>query len=418
MSELAKKDKQPMSKITPTPGRETMSAVRGTPHLFVRKHPSGIRTYIFRYRKKGHAYKAALGRVGILKLEDAKDAVATYVGEIVKGIDPIATRKLEAEQRIAAREAERQVKIEAESEAVFSVRAMIAAWATSHGKNDERSVTYVRSNRKALETALEPALDLPARDLSKDRIEKLLAAVERRGPAAAARAQSAINAAFRWAIRISKLQANPCAALDQPKLKPRQRTLSAIEVKRIWRAAGTLPPPLGEYVRFLASTCVRRNEALFAKWGEVDGDLLILPADRMKAKREFSQPLSPAALRSLPPRGKPDDFIFSRTNGKQAIGGLNRLKTMLDAAIEADGAGPLASWSFHHLRHAAVTWLADQGVDYAICDLILAHGIPLGRSGRTYQRSYKISERRQALNLWSGLLDPEPVAHPTLRVIK
>jgi integrase len=168
---------------------------------------------------------------------------------------------------------------------------------------------------------------------------------------------------------------------------------------------------------------LRRNEVLRARWSEVEHDLLHLSASRMKANRPFTVPLTHAALRSLPARGNEGDFIFSLTNGAKALGGPTRVKQALDRAIEEDGGGPLAPWTLHHIRHALVTWLGDRGTDYGVANLCLAHGIPLDRSGKTYQRSYKITERRAALNLWSNLLDPtpEPIRKgrkPALRVVK
>jgi integrase len=400
-------------------------------HLFIRTHPSGIESYVFRYRKKGRSYKTSLGRVGVLKLDDARDAVRAYVGRIVLGFDPIAEEKAKTEQRLAEIAKARAAKIETTQENVFTVAAMIKEWAALRGKNgvrgktnkkeDPRSTRYIKATRKTLETTLGPVLDLPACNLYKEQVKKLIeAAEENRGPTAAAAAQSAINSAFKRAIKAEKLTANPCAALERPTLSPRERLLTAIEVQRIWRGAGTLPSPLGTYVRFLMATGVRRNEALHARWSEIEGDLWHIPASRMKAKRDFTVPLTYAALRSLPARGA-GDFIFSRTDGANAFGGMTRLKAALDTAVEADGASPLTPWTFHHFRHALSTWLGDHEVDYVIADLCLAHGIPLGRSGRTYQRSYKIAERRQALDMWSALLDPEPVPvrkRRTLRVVK
>jgi hypothetical protein len=106
---------------------------------------------------------------------------------------------------------------------------------------------------------------------------------------------------------------------------------------------------------------------------------------------DFTVPLTGAAIWSLPARGA-GDFIFSMTDGAHTIGGMTRVKAALDAAIETDGAGQLAPWVFHDLRRALATWLSDRGVDYVIADLCLTHAIPLGRSGSTYQRSYKIVE--------------------------
>jgi integrase len=411
-----------MAKAEPAPsGRETMSAIPGAPHLFVRVHPSGVASYLFRYRKNGHAYKAALGLVGTLSEKDARKVAQIYVGEIARDIDPIATRKEAAESRRAEVDAARRAKIEAAQEGVFTVGVMIKTWAAPR-KDDTRSVRYVASTEALLTSVFGPVLDLPAHDLSEGRIEQLVTAAERRGPTAAARAQNAIGMAFRRAIKTGKLKANPCATLEQRKHSPRERTLTTAEIKRVWRGAGKMPVPFGAYVRFLMATGVRRNEALHARWDELENDLLHLPADRMKAKRDFTVPLTHAALQSLPTRNA-GKYIFSTTDGAHPIGGTGRIKAMLDAAIEADGEGPLAPWTFHHLRHALVTWLSDHGVDYVIADLCLGHGIPLGRSGKTYQRSYKITERRAALDMWSTLLDPEPEPirkgrRTSLRVIK
>jgi integrase len=410
-----------MPKSKPAPGRDTLRAVAGAPYLFVRTHPSGIKSYVFRYRRRGHALKVAIGYVDALTLEDARRVAEVYAGRIALGFDPIAEEKAKVENRAADIAAARASKVEAPADA-FTVRDLIKAWAAGRGEDETRSVRYVAATRTTLETTLEAVLDLPARNLDKDRVKELVdEAAKNRGRAAAARAQAAINTAFKRAIKAGKLETNPCAALDQRKLKPRERVLTAIEVPRIWRAAGTLPAPFGAYVRFLAATGVRRNEALNARWSEIEDDLIWhLPANRMKAKRPFTVPLTRAALCALPARGA-GDFVFSRTDGAQPVGGINRIKTTLDAAIEADGAGPLAPWVLHDLRRSLATWLGDHAVDYVIADLCLGHGIPLGSSGRTYQRSYKIAERRDALNKWSELLDPEPApvrkTRP-LRVVK
>jgi integrase len=385
-----------------------------------------METYLFRYRRRGHAFKKALGHVGILPLDDARRAVEIYVGEIARDVDPIAKRKAEAELKRAQIAAKRVAKIEAAQEEAFTVGALIKAWAAARGKDgkdEKRSVHYVAAIKAALLTTFEPVLNLPAGELSKERIEKLIEAAERaRGLAAAARAQMAIGMAFKRAIKSGKLKVNPCTALEPRQLRARERTLTAFEIQRVWRAAGTLSPPYAAFVRFLMATAVRRNEALHARWSEIEGDLWHLPSSRMKAKRPFTVPLTSAALGSLPARGNQGDFIFTMSNGVHPLGGPTRIKIALDKASEADGAGPLAPWTFHDLRRSFATLLGDRGVDYVICDLCLAHGIPLSRTGKTYQRSYKITERKAALDLWGAMLDPEPEPiqkgrKPSLRIV-
>jgi integrase len=400
-------------------GREVMLTDTEVSSLHVRVHPSGFASYVFRHRERGRVFKTTLGRAGNLALGDARQTARAYVGRIALGFDPIAEKAAETERRLAVIDAARRAKTEAANGAEFTVERMIAEWAKAR-KADTRSVRYVAAIKTALERALEPVLDLPARDLGKERTRQLVEEAAKRGPAAGGQAQMAANLAFRHAIKTGWLQVNPCAALEAPKVNHRTRLLTGPEILRVWRAAGTLRAPRGAYVRFLLATAVRRNEALLARWTEIDIDagLWRIPAARMKGKNDFAVPLTRAALRSLPARGA-GDFVFSATDGDRPIGGLNRAKAGLDAAVEADGAGSLAPWTFHDFRRSFATWVSDHGVDYVIADLCLGHAIPLSQVGRIYQRSYKIDERRQALELWGALLDPGSAEAPApLRLVK
>jgi hypothetical protein len=44
----------------------------------------------------------------------------------------------------------------------------------------------------------------------------------------------------------------------------------------------------------------------------------------------------------------------------------------------------------------------------------------LSQAGKVYQRSYKIAERREALERWGAMLDPDSAenAKPPLRLVK
>src|SRR5262249_22782738 len=88
----------------------------------------------------------------------------------------------------------------------------------------------------------------------------------------------------------------------------RARVLNDDDLRVMWRIAeDPWRAPYGHFIRFLLLTAVRRNEAAKMARDEVlpDGDWII-PAARMKAKREHVLPLSPAAraiLDNLPNLG-------------------------------------------------------------------------------------------------------------------
>jgi integrase len=395
-------------------GREVMVTDADVPSLHIRIHPSGYASFVFRYRQRGRVYKTTLGRVGNLTLTDARKTAKIYAGRIADGRDPIAEKIAEDRRHSDALDAARRAKAENASTGQFTAGTMIRKWAAGR-KDDRRSPRYVVGIRNALERTLASVLDLPARDLGKDRIQDLIEAAEKeRGPAAARQALMALRLAFKRALKDGRLETNPCIALEAPRLEARTRTLAGREIRRIWRATGALPSPAGNYIRFLLATGVRRNEALEARWLEIEGDRWTIPKERMKAGREFIVPLTNAARAALPARGD-SDFIFS--NGVRPIGGLGRVKAKLDALVEADGGGPLVTWVFHDIRRTLASWLAENGVDYVIADLCLAHLPPLNRVGLIYQRSYKLAERRQALELWGAFLDPESATAPALRLV-
>jgi integrase len=314
-----------LSKDAVAKGAEILLTDTEVPSLLVRAHPSGVTSYGFHYRERGRAYRTTLGLTRNLRLDDARKTARAYVGRIALGFDPIAEKAAETKRHNDALEAKRRARIEAETGDVFTVRKLIGLWASARKKVDDRSPRYVAGTRRALERTLAPVLDWPAHSLDKDQVEKLLAAAALRGPAAELQAYASINLAYRRAIKEGRLEINPCAAIEAPKTEARIRVLAGPEIKRVWRAAGMLPSPFGNYVRFLLATGVRRNEAAAARWSEIEGDQWNIPGTRMKAKRAFSVPLTRAARRTLPARND-GDFIFSTSYGAKPIGGTTRIK--------------------------------------------------------------------------------------------
>ena len=94
-----------------------------------------------------------------------------------------------------------------------------------------------------------------------------------------------------------------------PAKRSRKRMLNDDEIRAIWRTAdgianGELPATLGLYmfarlVQFILLTGVRRNEGARMLRDEVARGDWLIPAARVKAKREFLLPLSQAAVSVL-----------------------------------------------------------------------------------------------------------------------
>ena len=71
------------------------------------------------------------------------------------------------------------------------------------------------------------------------------------------------------------------------------------QLRAVWAAAEASGSLFDRYVQFLLLTAVRRTEAAGMTRAELAGTDWVIPAQRMKGKREFLLPLSQAALSVL-----------------------------------------------------------------------------------------------------------------------
>jgi len=81
--------------------------------------------------------------------------------------------------------------------------------------------------------------------------------------------------------------------------RARQRVLNDDELRAIWKAADELKTPFARLMQFILLTGARRNEAARMTRAELDGTNWLIPAARVKAKRDFLLPLSGAAAAVL-----------------------------------------------------------------------------------------------------------------------
>jgi integrase len=109
----------------------------------------------------------------------------------------------------------------------------------------------------------------------------------------------------------------------RPSQRRRQRVLSDVEIRAVWRSAEAFPSVFGYLVQFLLLTATRRTEAAHMRRRELVGDEWVIPPERYKTSLELVIPLSPAAqgvLAALPQIGK-GGLVFT-TDGKRPIGGF------------------------------------------------------------------------------------------------
>jgi integrase len=220
---------------------------------------------------------------------------------------------------------------------------------------------------------------------------------EENGPGQANRFRAVLSSFFVWAIGAGRCDANPVTGTNKPIAEvARERKLSDAELRKIWHA---VDGEFGTIVKLLILTGTRRNEIGGLRWSEIDFDekLITIPAARMKNKREFEIPMTPAvvALLKAQPRREGRDFVFG--SGEGPYSGWSKSKQQLDEQVQ------LPEWVLHDFRRSFSTALHDRmGVQPHIVEAALSHakvGI-----GAVYNKAAYREQKREALTKWANLV--------------
>ena len=379
----------------------------------VRVGRSGVKTFILQARTRtGRTWRTPLGRYPTLNVAQARRRAKELIGELAKGRDPFAEREAERNRPAA-----------------YTVGMAIENWRAYRAAYG--SPRYAAKAARTLLAALADRLDQPAAAISRSEIGALWSSWQgeraekgsTEGRSQRRLVATRVRAVYRHAIKTGRLNPgdDPTLSLElPPRGKSRNRFLNSDELRRVWRAAGSLPSPTGAYVRFLMATVVRVSEAAGAEWGEFDAKraLWTIPEERMKGSAPHIVPLSAAARETLAAAGPTHmRWVFTRRDGRNCLTSVDRVKVALDRALALDGGPPMQPWVLHDLRRSFATWAALNGIDSIIADKCLAHAPErLNAVARVYQMHDFMEDRGVALQRYGEFLttldDAEVVTFP------
>jgi integrase len=198
-------------------------------------------------------------------------------------------------------------------------------------------------------------------------------------------------------------------AKTKPKELARKRVLTPEELREIEAALPAVNPVFAGIVRTLMYSAQRRDEIARMQWKEIDGDVLVVPAERYKTKRDNLVPLTPKLkeLLEAQPRHANCAYVFS-TNGKTPFSGFSKCKAALDATINAARKAkgikePIPNWRLHDLRRTARTLMSGAGVTNDIAERVLGHAMATIRG--TYDLHEYEAEKRDALERLGAAID-------------
>jgi integrase len=387
------------------------------PGLVVRVTERGTRTFalVARFPGSSNPTRRALGEYGAIGLAEARTRARDWIALLERGVDP-------------QRETERQRLVEQRKQA-DSFLAIAEKFFATKLKAQRRGYAVERVIRKEL---LPPWGKRPVADISHRDVRHVIESVIERGAETYAHnVLDAAHAVFNFALGRDVIEHNPCKRLSRRALignkRHRERTLTDVELRSLWRASGRLGYPFGPLYRLLLLTGARLEEVAGARWCEFDLDnkLWSIPAERFKSGTEHAVPLSDAARTVLEglPRFRTGDFLFSATSGASPVNGLGKAKTRLDSrmlrtlralARQRGEDNPhnvkLDHFVNHDIRRTVRTRLSALKVQDHIAEMVIGHG----RKGlaRIYDQHRYIDEKREALSLWAArlrsIVEPPP----------
>lgn len=388
------------------PGRH---AVGGVPGLHLQVTPSGARSWVLLLMIGGRRREMGLGGYPEVSLRDAREAARSARADVRDGRDPIGERRA-AKQSLMAAAAKRTTFKEA-AEAFLAAHE--AGWANPKHRQQWANTleTYAYPIVGALAVAdvelahilkiLEPiwATKTETAKRLRGRIEQVLDAAYTRGLIDGPWQNPA-----RWRGHLDKMLAKPSRVAKTTHHK-------ALPVDDASAFMGHLKQQEGMGARaleFAILTAARSGEVRGATWHEIDlaKAVWIIPAERMKARREHRVPLSAdaiALLKKLTQLGG-SDLVFPAPRG----GMLSDMT--LSAVLRRMKVDAVP----HGFRSTFRDWTAERtAYPGEVCEMALAHTVG-SKVEAAYRRGDMFERRRRLMDDWAAFLkSPAPKGNVT-----
>ncbi|MGV1791681.1 tyrosine-type recombinase/integrase [Rhizobium sp. A37_96] len=385
------------------------------PGFALRVEPTGVKTYVIKYRANGGGRSATqhwfmIGRHGPLTAEQARKLAKAKLSSVVTGADPMT--ELQAKRREMTMNAlvdlyeKEGCVIQRGKRQGEAMKPRTKAYTIARLRHH---VVPLLGNRRAPDInagdierfVADVTAGKTARD---DKIGPRKRIIVRGGAGAARKVVRDLSAVFSFALRNEIVARNPCenAAIRKTD-NQRTRYLTLEEITRLGAALDELEMEgvnrkAVNIARLWVLTGCRRDEIAGLKWSEVNLSEGLLELDESKTGKSI-RPLGAAAVALLGslPREENKHFVFPAERGDGYFQGTKSVWFKALKKAQLSGITP------HTLRHTIGSTAISSGEALALTGAILGHSNP--RSTAIYAHVQNDPSRRAANRVTKKIAD-------------
>lgn len=375
--------------------------------LYLQVGPTGTKSWLFRYMRHGKARAMGLGSTRIVSLSQARTLATGCRQQLLEGKDPIAVR--DAEQA-AIRIAEARTTTFKECADSY-VETHHKAW---------KSAKHKQQWENTLRDYVFPTLGhLPVGQIDTDLVLKCLSPIWTKKTETATRVRGRIESILDWATASKYRQGeNPARwrghlenLLPAPTKLAKVVHHSALPYSELPSFMNKLRAQSGIAARafeFAILTASRTNEALGARWDEIDLEkgIWTIPAERMKMRHEHRAPLSRTARTILDAmlEIKQSDYVFPGNVESKPLSNMALLMTLRRMKR--------SDLTAHGFRSTFRDWAAEK-TSFAreVAEMALAHAIE-DKVEAAYRRGDLFDKRKRLMEAWAKYAMTVPASSP------
>jgi integrase len=363
--------------------------VRG---LGVRIYPSGVRAFILQYRNAaGRTRKIALGRYGIITVDQAREKATKLLGAILDGHDPSQDKRESREAKTVGELADLYLR----EGSVEKPNKKLSSWQTDRSNIDRHIRPLLGARLVRGLTQFDVARfqsDVAAGKTAKDeKTGPRGRAIVRGGKGIASRVLSVLSAMMTFGEGRGIVAGNPTKGVEPFRGRKTERFLTDTEVAVLGEALvemeadGSLPWVAGAAIKLLLLTGARRGEILALRWEEVDRDHGCLRLKDSKTGAKVIR-LAAAALSLLTSLPRSSPWALPAAQGSRHYVGLPKHWDAVRARANAialsqakrNGRSPEEVPSFddvrlHDLRHSFASFAVQSGGSLFLVGKVLGH---------------------------------------------